>query len=415
MGKLDKLKSQIPQGSQELSTKNHLAKTEIAMSFQNEGTELTRILLRNIEFNPHNLWSCNDDDESIRQLADAIERNGLLHNIVVSQREDGTFMLLSGERRVKALRLLQKREQESDPTGQKAHKWDRVQAQTYTGLDELSELIILDEANIMVRGLSGDAKTIQACISRYLDNLQAKFQVDRRAAEAYFKSRTQMTDSTVQRYTQFDKSLIDDVKEFFQNGTISHAQALSLCPLEPSEQVLYVNAINKAIQMSNGDKALEHTYVTRITDRAAQAARMTNGREDELARLEEAIISPVHAKPAGDVAVRTQKATLIRKYEKVTFDLSKITSSKRPLPMGTVPLSKVWISWPRRPRSWPISYGTDSNGPSKRPGAACSRKNAGKYRSDGPVAAVGCGKPVFRPENADGDHGGDPGRPACGL
>lgn len=206
-----------------------------------------------------------------------------------------------------------------------------MQAQTYTGLDELSELIILDEANIMVRGLSGDAKTIQACISRYLDNLQAKFQVDRRAAEAYFKSRTQMTDSTVQRYTQFDKSLIDDVKEFFQNGTISHAQALSLCPLEPSEQVLYVNAINKAIQMSNGDKALEHTYVTRITDRAAQAARMTNGREAELARLEEAIIPPVHAKPAGDVAVRTQKATLIRKYDKVTFDLSKITSSKRRL------------------------------------------------------------------------------------
>ena len=63
MGKLDKLKSQIPQGSQELSTKNHLAKTEIAMSFQNEGTELTRILLRNIEFNPHNLWSCNDDED----------------------------------------------------------------------------------------------------------------------------------------------------------------------------------------------------------------------------------------------------------------------------------------------------------------------------------------------------------------
>ena len=75
MGKLDKLKSQIPQGSQELSTKNHLAKTEIAMSFQNEGTELTRILLRNIEFNPHNLWSCNDDDESIQQLADAIHKS----------------------------------------------------------------------------------------------------------------------------------------------------------------------------------------------------------------------------------------------------------------------------------------------------------------------------------------------------
>lgn len=89
------------------------------MSFQNEGTELTRILLRNIEFNPHNLWSCNDDDESIQQLADAIERNGLLHNIVVSQREDGTFMLLSGERRVKALRLLQNGSRKAIPPARK--------------------------------------------------------------------------------------------------------------------------------------------------------------------------------------------------------------------------------------------------------------------------------------------------------
>lgn len=232
-----------------------------------------------------------------------------------------------------------------------------------------------------------------------------------------------MTDSTVQRYTQFDKSLIDDVKEFFQNGTISHAQALSLCPLEPSEQVLYVNAINKAIQMSNGDKALEHTYVTRITDRAAQAARMTNGREDELARLEEAIIPPVHAKPAGDVAVRTQKATLIRKYEKVTFDLSKITSSKRRLNSlrkmdaadGDGSIVESLDKLAKEAAELADLLRTDSNGPSKRPGAACPRKNAGKYRSDGPVAAVGCGKPVFRPENADGDHGRNVGRPASGL
>ena len=331
MGKLDKLKSKIPQGSQELSTKNHLAKTEIAMSFQNEGTELSRILLKNIQFNPHNLWSRDDDDESIQQLADAIERNGLLHNIVVSQREDGTYLLLSGERRVKALRLLQKKEQESDPTGKRPRKWDRVQAQTYTGLDELSELIILDEANIMVRGLSGDAKTLQACISRYLDNLQAKFHVDRAAAEAYFKSRTQMTDSTAQRYTQFDKELIDDVKAFFQNGTISHGQALSLCPLTDAEQALYVQAVNRAIQLAGGDKVLARTYITRVTDRAAQAARMTSGRDEELSRLMETIVTPIHAAPTGDVAVRTQKATLIRKYDKVAFDLSKITASKRRL------------------------------------------------------------------------------------
>ena len=329
MGKLDKLKSKIPQGSQELSAKSRLAKTEIAMSFQNEGTELTPILLKNIQFTPHNLWSCNDDDESIRQLADAIARNGLLHNIVVSQREDGTYMLLSGERRVKALRYLQKQEQEKDAAGQRAsHKWDRVQAQTYTGLDELSELIILDEANIMVRGLSGDPKTIQACISRYLDNLQAKFGVDRKAAEAYFKSRTQMTDSTAQRYTQFDKDLIASVKDLFLDGCITHAQALSLCPLTAEEQALYSKAVTRALETANGDKALEKTFLTRITDRAAKAARMTAGREEELAHLEDAIVPP-SAAPTGDVAVRTQKAALIRKYDKAAFDLSKIAASKR--------------------------------------------------------------------------------------
>ena len=38
MGKLDKLKSQIPPGFPGIIDQNHLAKTEIAMSFQNEGT-----------------------------------------------------------------------------------------------------------------------------------------------------------------------------------------------------------------------------------------------------------------------------------------------------------------------------------------------------------------------------------------
>ena len=329
MSKLDKLKQSRPAGSAELPKKRQLQKTEIAMSVQTEGTEQNRILLKNIVFNPNNLWSNDDDDESIQQLATAIERNGLLHNIVVSQREDGTYMLLSGERRVKALRLLQAKEQAADPTGEKPNKWDRVQAQTYTGLDELSEMIILDEANIMVRGVSGDTKILQTCINRYLDNLQKKFNVDRSAAEAYFKSKTQMSSSSAQRFTQFGNDLIPDVQEFFMNGTISHTQALSLCPLDESEQDTYVKAVNKAIQLSNGDKAVAKAYVTRVTDRAAQAARMTAGRSEELAKLEETLEPVTTSQPTGDVTVRSQKATLIRKYDKLAMDLTRIHTSKR--------------------------------------------------------------------------------------
>ena len=154
--------------------------------------------------------------------------------------------------------------------------------------------------------------------------------MDRNEAEAYFKSRTQMTDSTAQRYTQFDKDLIASVKDLFLDGTITHAQALSLCPLEAEEQALYVRAVSKARRVAGGDKALERTFITRVTDRAAKAARMTSGRGEELSRLEDVIVPPA-ANPTGDVAVRTQKATLIRKYDKVTLDLAKITASKRRL------------------------------------------------------------------------------------
>ena len=37
------------------------------MSFQNEGTELTGFSCETLNLTPHNLWSCNDDDESIQQ------------------------------------------------------------------------------------------------------------------------------------------------------------------------------------------------------------------------------------------------------------------------------------------------------------------------------------------------------------
>ena len=95
-----------------------------------------------------------------------------------------------------------------------------------------------------------------------------------------------MTDSTVQRYTQFDKSLIDDVKEFFQNGTISHAQALSLCPLEPSEQVLYVNASIRPFRCPTGTRLWNIPMSPGSRTGLLRPPRMTNGREDELARLE---------------------------------------------------------------------------------------------------------------------------------
>ena len=57
----------------------------------------------------------SDNGEDIEILAEDIKRNGLLHNLVVfPEQEDGktVYVLLSGERRYRALMLLQECGQE---------------------------------------------------------------------------------------------------------------------------------------------------------------------------------------------------------------------------------------------------------------------------------------------------------------
>ena len=46
------------------------------------------------------------EDESLKELADSINENGLLEPLVVRRKENGRFEMLSGHRRKKALELI---------------------------------------------------------------------------------------------------------------------------------------------------------------------------------------------------------------------------------------------------------------------------------------------------------------------
>ena len=65
--------------------------------------ELREIALQDIELNPDNaIFRQLDTDEDVETLANDIDRNGLMHNLVVYPRTDGKqtkYVLLSGERR----------------------------------------------------------------------------------------------------------------------------------------------------------------------------------------------------------------------------------------------------------------------------------------------------------------------------
>lgn len=69
--------------------------------------EVTNFIpIDSIVFNQDNIFNLDDSDESIQELAENIKEHGLLHNIVVVETEPNKYLLISGERRTKAMKYL---------------------------------------------------------------------------------------------------------------------------------------------------------------------------------------------------------------------------------------------------------------------------------------------------------------------
>ena len=87
---------------------NEAALSKIARGDQEPGGEYSEINIDDIEENPDNaLYRELDTEEDIALLADDIRRAGLLHNLVVFPKTGvgGKYVLLSGERRLRAARM----------------------------------------------------------------------------------------------------------------------------------------------------------------------------------------------------------------------------------------------------------------------------------------------------------------------
>ena len=129
-------------GSKPQSDPLHDAKTLINRSLGTDTEDYRSIPLQMIALNPENDYSADDTDEEIEELAHDIERNGLLHNIVVSDRtrEIGKFVILSGERRYKAISWLYRERKEN--------KYAMILCKVLTGLDALDEMLEIGRAHV---------------------------------------------------------------------------------------------------------------------------------------------------------------------------------------------------------------------------------------------------------------------------
>lgn len=118
-------------------------------------SKIMDICIDDIRLNPDNaIFVENDTEEDINNLAYDIEKNGLLHNLVVfevmeknaeGRGEKRAYMLLSGERRYKAIKKLYER-------GKFTYKTIKGCRVITTRMNETQKKALLYSANLQVRG-----------------------------------------------------------------------------------------------------------------------------------------------------------------------------------------------------------------------------------------------------------------------
>lgn len=192
------------------------------------------ISLFNIRTNPDNeIFREIDDDEDIRILADDIKRNGLLHNLVMfPSTEEGreVYVLLSGERRYRALKLLV---EEGDTSWQIVRNCNVIT----TELSENEKKVLLYSANLQVRGGLNDEAVRRKAVSEFIECLQEEpYNMNRVDALKAIKSVSSVNPKTIDRDARLEDKLRGTLKELLDAKFLSRSECESYLRFDDEKQ-----------------------------------------------------------------------------------------------------------------------------------------------------------------------------------
>lgn len=190
--------------------------------------EYAFLSLDSIQFNPDNDYASEDTQDSIQMLAEDIERNGLLHNIVVSLLPSGKYKVLSGERRVRAYRYL------LDTTHHA--NYQSIYALIKKGLTDRQERIILDAANLQTRGTGKEEKRYRKAGVRFIENLRLEFSITEQEAIQLAKEYLPKKEKTIDRNLELEKKLTPELLSLLDSGILSKNEAVRFLPLSSTLQ-----------------------------------------------------------------------------------------------------------------------------------------------------------------------------------
>lgn len=192
------------------------------------------ISLFNIRTNPDNeIFREIDDDEDIRILADDIKRNGLLHNLVMfPSTEEGreVCVLLSGERRYRALKLLV---EEGDTSWQIVRNCNIIT----TELSDNEKKVLLYSANLQVRGGLNDEAVRRKAVSEFIECLQKEpYNMNRVDALKAIKSVSSVNPKTIDRDARLEDKLKENLKELLDAKFLSRSECESYLRFDDEKQ-----------------------------------------------------------------------------------------------------------------------------------------------------------------------------------
>ena len=231
------------------------------------------IALVNIRTNPDNqIFRAMDDDEDIRILAEDIKRNGLMHNLVVfPEQEEGStvYVLLSGERRFRALNYLQEK---GDAT------WNIVNCNVVTTpLTENEKKVLLYSANLQVRGGFSDEAIRRQAIAEFITCLQREpYNMSREEALNATKSVSTVNPRTIERDARIEEKLKGKLKTLLNDKFLTRSECETYLRFEADKQDEIANRFEKlqAVDCHSDDaESAGKNYVEVLRDTLHDAFR----------------------------------------------------------------------------------------------------------------------------------------------
>ena len=247
-----------------------------------EKNKIVRVDISKIEVNPFNDYRISDTDEGIQALANDIENTGLLHNLVVSKRENGRYIIISGERRFRALSYLFEKEVENK--GDVA-KYRTIPCRVVEGLTERQEMIMLDAANLQTRGGAGDEAHVRNAMIRYRDNTKAEYGLTERQAKDLLVQITPFSKSSVTSNLKIADHLRSELQEMLDRGEMTKRTANELVKLKQRHQKMLCDLVSKLKQSFFDDEERFALEREKLLEAFAEAA----GKPTEN-QLEEAVM-----------------------------------------------------------------------------------------------------------------------------